>query len=378
MTASIFREYIAKYLRPTTAKIYASINGKPEGSQTKLLHKVMLSEEHTVKGSWDSLSSSGSVVAADVVAMDSSVSLKSRGSFEKATGKIPKIALAYRKKESDIIDLQTSIATGGSEAQIVAKLMSDPALCVKGIEVAKEIMFLQGLSTGVTLMRDEDSNGRGVRVNFGYKEENTFTVGKKWSEDGAKPLSDLQIILEDAESAGIRPAVMMISRKAFNLLRSSSEGKQLGAMHVGAVITDPANLTVPPRATLLEALKDELSVDVIVVDSTFRVQDDDGTIRTVRPWEEANVVFVHSNIVGRLVWSDCAEKGTPVAGVEYANGDHGTLISVYHEVNPFSEVTMGQAHAIPVIDGGSQIFILETETVTSGAKKETKAKKERV
>lgn len=378
MIASIFREFIAKYLRPTAAKIYEMINGKPEGSQPKLLHKEMLTEEHTTKDSWDGLSISRSVVSADIVAMDSSIPLKSRGSFEKATGKIPKIAMAYRKKESDIKDLQVAIATGGSEAQIAAKLMADSDLCIKGIEVAKEIMFLQGLSTGLTLMRDEDSNGKGIRVDFGYKEENTFTVGKKWSEDGAKPLSDLQIILEDAESVGLRPSVMMISRKAFNLLRSSAEGKQLGARHIGAIITDPANIPVPSRATLLEALKDELSVDVIVVDSTFRVQGDDGTIRTVRPWEEANVVFTQSNVVGRLVWSDCVEKSNPVEGVEYATGDQGTLISVYHEVNPFSEVTMAQAHAIPVIDGGSQIFLLETETVTSGSKKETKAKKERV
>ena len=305
MTASIFREYIAKYLRPTVAKIYALINGKPEGSQPKLLHKEMLTEEHTTKDTWDGLSISRSVVAADIVAMDSSVPLKSRGSFEKATGKIPKIAMAYRKKESDIKDLQLAIATGGNEAQIAAKLMGASDLCIKGVEVAKEIMFLQGLSTGLTLMRDEDSNGKGVRVNFGYKEENTFTVGKKWSEDGAKPLSDLQIILEDAESVGLRPAVMMISRKAFNLLRSSAEGKQLGARHIGAIITDPANLPVPARATLLDALKDELSIDVVIVDSTFRVQAEDGSIRTVRPWEEANVVFVQSNIVGRLVWSVC-------------------------------------------------------------------------
>ena len=89
MIASIFREFIAKYLRPTTAKIYELINGKPEGSQQKLLHKVMLTEEQTAKDSWDSLSISRSVVSADVVAMDSTVPLKIRGSFEKATGEDP-------------------------------------------------------------------------------------------------------------------------------------------------------------------------------------------------------------------------------------------------------------------------------------------------
>ena len=298
MTASIFREYVAKYLRSTVARIYELINGEPEGSQPKLLHKVMLTEEHTTKDSWDGPSISRCSVSVGDVPMVSSIPLNSRISFWGATS-IPKFTIAYRKKESDIKDLQVAIALGNSEAQVAAMLMRNTGLCIKGIEVDKEIIFLRGLSTGVTLIPDENSNGEHICIDLGYKEENTFTVGKRWSEDGAKPLSDLRVVLEDAESVGLRPAVMMISRKAFNLLRSSSEGKQLGASHIGAITTEPSNLPVPSCAILLEALKDELSIDVVIVDSTFRVHAEDGTIQTVRPWEVANVVFLQSNIVGR-------------------------------------------------------------------------------
>ena len=355
MTESLFREYIAKYLSPTTGKIYETINARPEGSQPALLYKTMLTEEFTPKDTWDSASLARSVVAADVVALDSPLPLKSRGSFAKATGKIPKLGLAFRKKESDIKDIQTMIAMGGTEAQIASKLMGDTDLCIKGIEVAKEIMFLQGLSTGQTLVRDEDSDGKGIRVDFGYKPENTFTVGKKWSEAGATPLSDLTIVLDAAKDAGVNPALMLISQSS-------------------AVITDVANLPTPSRRDLLDALSDELSLEVRVIDSSFRIQNQDGSIKTVRPWEEANVVFVESNIVGRIVWGDCVEKTNPDKAVEYAEGEQGTLISVWHERDPHAEVTSGQAHAIPVIDGGSQIFLLESETVTAGSKKETKAK----
>lgn len=152
MTESLFREYVAKYLSPITAKIYETINARPEGSQPALLYKTMLTEEFTPKDTWDSASLARSVVAADVVALDSPLPLKSRGSFAKATGKIPKLGLAFRKKESDIKDIQTMIAMGGTEAQIVSKLMSDADLCVKGIEVAKEIMFLQGYPLGRHLL----------------------------------------------------------------------------------------------------------------------------------------------------------------------------------------------------------------------------------
>lgn len=374
MTETNFREYYSKYLQAFTSKLYESINDRPIDKQPKLHYKELLVAEQTVKDTWDSASISRSVVAADVVALDSSSPLKSRGSISRATGKIPKLSISYRKKESDIRDLQIAIATGGTEAQIASKLLSDVDLCVKGVEVAKEIMLLQGLSTGQTLMRDEDTNDRGIRVDFGYLDEHTFTVGKKWSETDATPLSDLQIVLDEAEAAGLRPTQMFLSRKAFDRIRSSVEGKLLAARAAGSVITDVKNLAVPPRAALLDALKDELTIDIRIIDSTFRVQNDDGTIKAVRPWEEANVVFCPSEVVGRLVWAHPVEKDTPNKAVEYAYGEQGTLISVYGEINPLAEVTMGQAHAIPVIDGGSQIFVLETETATSGQKKVTKSK----
>ena len=297
MTESPFREYVAKYLSPTTAKIYETINARPEGSQPALLYKTMLTEEFTPKDTWDSASLARSVVAADVVALDSPLSLKSRGSFAKATGKIPKLGLSYRKKESDIKDIQTMIAMGGTEAQIASKLMSDADLCVKGIEVAKEIMFLQALSTGQTLVRDEDSDGKGIRVDF--------TVGKKWSEAGATPLSDLTIVLDAAKDAGVNPALMLISRRAVDRIRGTVEGKQLALRaQSSAVITDVANLPTPTRRDLLDALSDELSLEVRVIDSSFRIQNQDGSIQTVRPWAEDNVVFVQSSVVGRLVWGE--------------------------------------------------------------------------
>lgn len=375
MTETNFREYYAKYLAPFTAKLYELINSTPVGQEPKLLYKELLGTEQTVKDTWDSASISRSVVAADVVSLDSSLPLKARSSFSRATGKIPKLGISYRKRESDIRELQQAIAMGGTQADIARKLLSDVDLCVKGIETAKELMFLQGLSTGQTLVKDEDSDGKGIRVDFGYTDQHTFTVGKKWSEADAKPLSDLQAILDAAEAEGMRPAQMILSRKAFDRIRASVEGKQLAMRSTGGVvITDVTNLPVPSRAVLLDALKDELGIQIRVIDKSLRVQTADGTTRSVQPWEEANVVFTPSEVVGRLVWADPVEKSLPNKSATYTTGEQGTLISVYGEMNPLAEVTMAQAHAIPVIDGGAQTFVLETETATAGSKKETKPK----
>lgn len=376
MTESIFREYVSKYLGGFVGKTYERINGRPEGAQPKLLYKELLTSEFSPKFEWGSTGINRSVVSADVVSLNSPLPLKSRGSISKATGAIPKLGMKFRKYESDIQDIQLAISVGASEGQIVAKLMSDVSLGIKGVEVAKEIMFLQALSTGVTLVRDEDSDNRGTRADFGYLPEHNYTVGTKWSEAGAKPISDLQQVIDEAEADTARPAVLFIGRKAFDRIRSSAEGKQLALRYKGAVVvTDPEKLPAPSRADLKDALADELSIEVIVVGGSFRVQNPDGSIKTVTPWEEANVILAPDKHVGRLVWSNPVEKSSPDKAAEYANGEEGTLAAIWHEREPFSEVTSVQARAIPVIDLGAQIYLVETETATTGAKKETKAKK---
>ena len=374
MALTTFKEYYDKYLKMGMAKILQRINDTPEDKQPKLLYKVMLTSEQSLKDSWDSASLSASVVSADVVAMDSPLPLKSRARLARATGKIPKIGISFRKRESEIRDLLNAQAVGGAEAQIATRLLADVDLCVKGIEVAKEVMFLQGLSTGQTLVKDEDSDGHGVRVDFGYAAEHTYTVGKRWSEADATPISDMQVVLDAASTTG-RPELVMLSRKALDNIRKSAEGKQVAMRYQGgAVVANVADLPTPSRSVLVDALKDELGVDVRVVDSSFRVQTPDGKYKTIAPWEVANVVFLPSSVVGRLVWVYPVEKMRPAEDVIYTEGDHGTLVSVYHEKNPMAEVTMGQAHAIPVIDGGDQVYLIETETATTGSKKETKAK----
>lgn len=373
MTQSLFREYIAKYLSAFTTKAYEDINGRAEGQQPKLWHKELLTSEYSTKYAWDSAGISRSVVSADVVALDSPLPLKSRGAITKASGQIPKLGMRYVKRESDIKDLQTAIATGAAEAQIVSKLLADADLCIKGIEVAKELMFLQALSTGTTLIKDEDASGRGIRVDFGYRPEHSYNVGVKWGEADAKPVSDLQLVIDQAEAGGTRPAVLFIGRKDFDNIRSSVEGKQLALRAQGAAFTtDPAQLPLPARSVLREALADELALEVLVIESSYRVQDADGKLKTVKPWEEGHVILAPDKHVGRLVWSDPVEKSHPDKAAEYAHGDEGTLISVWHEREPFSEVTSGQAHAIPVIDLGAQIYLIDT--LHASGKKVTKAK----
>ena len=358
MNASFFTEYLEKWFAPIVQKVTELINGKKE--EQTLFHKTMLTEEFSPDLKWGGKEINGSIVAADVVSLESTLPLKKRDSLRTASGDIPKLGLKLRKGEKALQDIQTMIAKGMSEEQIAKKIFDDIPKVVKGIDVRKEIMFLQALSTGVTLIEDDQNTGVGIRTDFGYKADNIFRSKLPWGSTGYVPQDDIEEVLDKAQADGNRVTVMMISKKYFNLMKNSTQGKVIAANFNNFIYTTTANLPVPSRAGFLAALEDLYSVKVVIVDSTFRVEKD-GVQSNITPWEDGNVAFLYDNVVGRLVYGTLAEKTFPVPGVVYQDGAQGTLVSKYSKNEPLEEFTAGQALAIPVIDGVNSIYLLQAD-----------------
>lgn len=365
MNPSLFIEFIDKYFRLVIGKITEKINGKK--AEEQLLHKTMLREEYTADLTWGSTELSGSIVAADVVAMDSSLPLKRRDKIANASGTVAKIGIKYRKGEKTISDINVMRARGADEQTVVSKIFDDAPKAIKGVEVRKEIMFQQALSSGVVLVDDEDNTGTAVRASFGYKPENTFHATKaKWGEAGAAPQDDVQQLFDKAQEDGNSISLVMIPKKEFNLLRSSGQGRLLAANYRNQVVTDAKLLPVPSRETMLEALSDEYGATFRIVDSTFKIERPDGTRVSVRPWAEGSIVALPGEQVGRLVYGTLAEETNPVEGVNYQKSGTHILVSKYSKTDPLEEFTTAQALALPVIDGADGIYILHANATANG------------
>ena len=360
MNASLFQEYIDKYFQPVIRKVTEKINGKAK--EETLLHKTMLSEEYSADMSWTSAELSRSIVAADVVSMDSSLPLKRRDSFGTATDKLPKVGMKYRKGEKTISDIRVMSLRGATEAEVARKIFDDVTKVIKGIDTRIEIMFLQGLSTGQTVVDDPDNAGTGIRVSFRYKEENRFTnLGEKWesAHGGETPNDDVRQLFDKADADGNTIGLVMLSKRYFNLWRNSMQGKTLAANFNKQVYTDKALLAVPSRRNFLEALEDEYGCPFKVVDSVFQTERKNGERVSVKPWEEANIVALPGERVGRLVYGTLAEETNPVAGVSYQKSGSHILVAKYSKTDPLEEYTTGQAICMPVIDGADGIYVLD-------------------
>lgn len=354
-----FGEYVDKYFAGLVQRLTERQNGA-EGADgaPALWHKQLLREEYSADLSWSSAQLSSSIVAADVVSMDSSLPLKSRGSLTQASGRIPKLGVKFRKSELDISNINIMRSRGASEAAIVGSIFNDVDRAIRAMDVRKEILFLSALSTGQFLVADDTNVGTGVRASFGYLPKNSLTSKVPWSDAAkAKPIDDLRALFSAARGAGRRPRHVYMSYGYMEHLRASAQGRVFGSQ--GLVAVKPEQLLAPPVDGMLTALRNEFRAEFHVVDSSFLVELPSGQTQTVEPWAESRIVAVPEDKVGRLVYGTLPEETNPVAGVAYQKSGTHVLVSKYSQNDPLMEFTAAQALCLPVIDSGGDVFTLD-------------------
>lgn len=360
ITKSIFADFVEKYFAPVVRKVTETINGKKEEEQ--LLHTTMLTEEYSPDLKWESTEVAGAIVAADVVSLDSSLPLKKRAAIKQAIGKIPKVGLKFRKDESDITAINIMQATKADEGAVAAKIMNDVPRAIGGVRHLVEVMFQQALSTGEVLIGADTTVGTGVRASFGYLTENTFhCTSGVWGSESEKPIEDIEQMFSKANEDGKRITLVMIAKSRLDMIRKSKDGKLLVANNNGQAVTNIETLGKPTRAAMLEALNAEFGAEFRIVDSSFIVEEADGTRKAIKPWEQANVVGLTTDKVGRLVYGRLAEETNPVDGVTYEKSGSFILVSKFSDNEPLQEFTTAQAFVLPVIDGGNDVYVLHTD-----------------
>jgi len=364
MERSLFAQYVEKWFKLIVGKVTERFNDKKE--EEKYLHESMLTEEYSADLTWGSTNLDNSIVAADVVAMDSQLPLKSRPKLRNATGVLPKLGMKMRKGEKEISDINIMVARGTDESNVVNKIFNDIPRVIKGVKTRVEIMFQQALSTGETIVEQDAKNALGVRVSYGYKNSNIFhAIGAAWGQEDAEYDSTLNQMFDKANEEGNSIGLIMLSKKYFDYYRKSTEGRQLAARAQGIQVFSDSILGVANRNSFMDALEAEYGCKFMVIDSSFRVEKNDGTYESVKPWAEANIVAFPSENVGRLVYGTLAEETNPVNGVDYQKSGSYILVAKYSKTDPLQEFTTSQAICLPVIDNVDSIYMVHADSIAS-------------
>lgn len=356
MEKILFSDVIKKYF-PVLQQLVQYYND--ERKAPTYLFKQMLTPRFSVNQTWESSAIHNSIVAADVVSMDSNLPLKRRDSLKAATGELNKIGMKMELKETQINEIELMIAKGGKMAEVTRQIMNDAIRCTNGVDERAEFLFLQALSNGFCVVADDYNTGEGVRVNFGYKDENKFDVTTPWTDSvNSTPISDLTNVINRAADKGDIITTVMMTSEAFQNLRKSREAKELVASGRGIPVLPTSKLQLPTRTNMLEAIRDEMGVSIIFVDRTVLIEKSGDQI-PVKPWNKDKIIFLTGTNVGEFVYGQLVEEGNPAEGVVYTKPNEYTLIKRWHCPEPFAEWTSSQALALPVLQNVHTIYQLD-------------------
>ena len=355
MDTSLFSEYVSKWFSKVITQITEKINGK-EGEMTYFF-KAYLKKEETTDMTWNSLESNGSVAAVDVVSMDSELPLKKRDSLKKASGLVPKLGSKMALNEKQLSDLKILALKGDKEGSLVVKLFNDANKLLRGLNERLEYMFLQALSSGVTVI--DEGTGAGIRIDFAIPAANKFlTSDVVWTNVLSKPMDDIEAVNDAADANGHTITTIFMDRATISAFRKATQVKEAFAAFQGF---SGSSIVVPTLKKANEMLNDEFGVQIVEVNKSVNIETAGNQVST-KPWTAGAVTFATGTDLGLLVYAELAESTSPVNGVAYETADDYALVSKYRKNDPLQEVTAVQALVVPVLQNVGALYILDSLT----------------
>lgn len=352
---SEFDALIQGGLSPVVLALQESFNG--ENSQPTYLFRQRLAKRYSIDGTYKNFGIDNGLIAADVIALDSPLPVKTRPAISTASGEIPKIGTELPMNETELKQLRLLKNAGGDIFQVSRLLFSDVRRVYGGVLEQLESEYLEGLSSGV-IVRDTDNVGIGVRINFGYSAANQTNASVVWGSTGYAPITDVVSTLDKIDLDGKSAVSILLDRNSLNQILASDEAKAL----YGAVLGVAGYTTKLTMSQLNEVMNDNYGVEFEVINRsvTFEVN---GVKKAVKPWKAGQVIFLTQDQVGTLVYSDVEEMSAPVGGVTYATAEDMVLIAQYRTARPsLRQYTSSQAVALPVIDK-NVVYKLDTTAI---------------
>lgn len=310
-------------------------------------------------GRWTSVLAEYTRVAADIVALDSELPLKSRDSIETASGNIPKLGMKLYLSEKQMKDIDSMISQNLPLNTILQNIFADTTRVIEGVWERLEDIFLSELSSGLGLATR--SEGTGVRINMNFYDANQFVTTKLWNKDGSHPLDDIQKVFDKAlEDANVITDVYL-DDTALQLLYKHADVRAQFAFNQGISMTGTTAIPVLDLDKISQIFLTKWGVNVHRVARRVKTEIN-GEKVSHNPWKTGAMTFVCDEMLGSLIWTNVAEASRPVDGVMYENADEFILVKKYSITEPLREFTASEAMVIPVLNNVDRIYTFDTQT----------------
>lgn len=301
-------------------------------------------------------------VAADLHADNGTIARKRRPVFESAKGDIPFIAISRELSRSEIKDYQTALAFAqdADAAKLVQYWGNDVDFCFNGVQSELEYIAWAMASNAGKLSFTTTTNATFANefdLDYDVDEDKKVKTASDWSNKKADIIGDLVTIIKAAKAQSLNPKFIFLNLDEFYKIASSEQIIKACA----SFASNALGIAQTPDLAAVNAMLARQAwlngVQLRVIDQTITREFADGSQTSGNPFESNRLILAETEHLGSTQYDILQEDDQLILRAERAH----TVIKKYGTIEPKSEVTIGQADAIPVFDTAYRNVYVRTD-----------------
>ena len=302
-------------------------------------------------------------VAADLHTDNGTILRKRRPIFESAKGDIPFISISRELTRSEIKDYQTALAFAQDDdaIKLVQYWGEDVDFCFNGVQSELEYIAWKLFSNAGKLEFSTTNNATFANefdLDYDVYDELKLKTSTDWKDsNNADIIGDLVKLVKTAKDLNLNPKFAFINLNELYKICSSEQIIKACASYLANAV----GMAQTPDLTQVNSMLAKQAwlngIQLRVIDQTITREFADGSQTSGNPFDDCRIILTESERLGTTQYEILQENNNSIIRAERAH----TIIKKYGTAEPQSEVTIGQADAVPVLDTAYRNLYIKTD-----------------
>lgn len=303
-------------------------------------------------------------VAADIHTDNGTIVRKRRPLFESAKGDIPFISISREMTRSEIKEYQTELAFAQDEdaTKLVQYWGDDVDFCFNGVQAELEYIAWALASNAGKLSFSTTNNATFANefdLDYDVDEFQKQKTDTDWGNaSSADVIGDLAKLVKLAKANNLNPKFAFVNLDELYRICSSEQVIKACASYIQNAV---GIAQTPDLAAVNQMLGRQAwlnGLQLRVIDQTVTREFADGTTTSRNPFADNRLILSETERLGTTQYDVLQENNELILRAERAH----TIVKKYGTTEPLSEVTIGQADAVPVFDTAYRNLYVKTDS----------------
>ena len=303
-------------------------------------------------------------VAADIHTDNGTIVRKRRPLFESAKGDIPFISISREMTRSEIKEYQTELAFAQDEdaTKLVQYWGDDVDFCFNGVQSELEYIAWALASNAGKLSFSTTNNATFANefdLDYDVDDFQKQKTDTDWGNaSSADVIGDLAKLVKLAKANNLNPKFAFVNLDELYRICSSEQVIKACASYIQNAV---GIAQTPDLAAVNQMLGRQAwlnGLQLRVIDPTVTRVFADGTTTSRNPFADNRLILSETERLGTTQYDVLQENNELILRAERAH----TIVKKYGTTEPLSEVTIGQADAVPVFDTAYRNLYVKTDS----------------